>query len=280
MESHTRRSFLAAGSVAVVSGIALGKSGHQSELSREGVAGAAGQDAGPTDYNGHDDPDQIREFVGVCHGRLDRAEEMLKTNPDLAKASWDWGFGDYESGIGACSHTGQIAIIELLLGHGARPTIFTLATLDKIAAVRGFIESMPGARDIEGPHSISLYRHAQAGKATSVMKYLEKAGLGSGPNLFETDQGRVEPYVGVYEAGSESESNFEISWAERWGCLSIQTQAMAARNLMPLKDQHQAETGPVFRPAGSRGARVMFPSPDQLVVKHGGRTWNARRVDG
>jgi hypothetical protein len=269
MQTHSRRSFIAAGSISLAGGAAIASgfaTGDQSES----------EDHAPVRTT----TDRVRAFVGASHAQIDKVQEMLDVDPDLAKASWDWGFGDFETAIGACSHTGRKDIIELLLEHGARPTIFTLATLDKIAAVRGFIESMPGARDIEGPHSISLYRHAQAGKATRVMEYLEKAGLGSGPNLFKTDQDEVSPYVGVYSAGLKSEFGFEIKWSERWGCLSIETQAMASRNLMPLKDQQQAETGPIFRPAGSRGARVTFPSPQLLVVKHGGQTWNGRRVDG
>lgn len=275
MEPSTRRSFLATGSIAVVSGVALGHKGHRGSVEEIGIQGAVSEG-----FDGHDDPDQIREFVGACHGRMARVEELLKLNPNLSKASWDWGFGDYESGIGACSHTGQIAIIELLLRHGARPTIFTLATLDKIAAVRGFIESMAGAREIEGPHSISLYRHAQAGKATRVMKYLEGVGLGDSSNLFETDRDAVEPYIGVYETGPDSRQKFEIKWSERWACLSIETPDMSSRNLMPLKDEQGAENRAVFRPAGSLGARIHLVSDQQLVVHHGGRIWDARRIDG
>jgi hypothetical protein len=33
----------------------------------------------------------VKEFVGVCHGKIDRAKEMLENNHLLLHASYDWG---------------------------------------------------------------------------------------------------------------------------------------------------------------------------------------------
>lgn len=222
------------------------------------------------------DAERVRSFVGACHVRIDTVREMLNEDPGLAVAAWDWGFGDVETAIGACSHTGRKDIIELLLKHGARPTIFTLATLDKHAAVRGFIESMTGARDIEGPHSISLYRHAQAGHATRVMRYLERTGLDQGAEIFETDRGSSGQHIGVY-GSSTIDHRIEVAWSERFSCLTLKVGNESARSMIPLEQKDGVAT---FRPAGSRGARVALSPPDGLRITYAGQTLRAERVQG
>lgn len=269
MQSHSRRAFIAAGSISLAGGAAIAR----------GIAtGTEPETDNPTPVRAT--PDRAREFVGACHVQIDKVREMLDIDPDLAKASWDWGFGDYETAIGACSHTGRKDIIELLMTHGARPTIFTLATLDKIAAVRGFIESMPGAVDIEGPHSISLYRHAQAGKATRVMEYLEKAGLDQGAEIFESDPTVAKKHTGIFPWRGTSQDRAEISWVERSKCLSIKIGAESTRNLMPADPDPRAPGSLAFRPAGSRGARVLFDSPDRFALHYAGMITFADRIDG
>ena len=42
-------------------------------------------------------------------------------------ASWDWGGGDWETGLGAAAHMGRRDIAELLLGRGARLDLFAAA---------------------------------------------------------------------------------------------------------------------------------------------------------
>ena len=36
-----------------------------------------------------------------------RVKELVTTHPHLANAWWDWGFGDWESPLGAAAHTGR-----------------------------------------------------------------------------------------------------------------------------------------------------------------------------
>lgn len=269
MQSQSRRTFIAAGSISLAGGAAFARgfpTGTQPETELPTPVRAA--------------PDRVREFVGACHVQIDKVRAMLEIDPDLAKASWDWGFGDYETAIGACSHTGRKDIIELLMTHGARPTIFTLATLDKIAAVRGFIESMPGAVDIEGPHSISLYRHAQAGKATRVMEYLEKAGLDQGAEIFRTNQSHVERFVGRYAAEGLGSAAYQIAWAERFECLSLKVGDEPTRNLIPVAfygDTREHGTH-VFRPAGSRGAKITLSGTGTLNINYAGQKHEAKRI--
>ena len=274
MHTTSRRGFIAAGSVSIAGGMAY--AGGFGQIRNDGVR---------ADPPVRADAERVQAFVGACHARIETVREMLAEDPDLAKSAWDWGFGDYETAIGACSHTGRKDIIELLLKHGARPTIFTLAALDKHAAVRGFIESMPGAREIEGPHSISLYRHAQAGEATRVMRYLERAGLDQGAEIFETDRGSVEAHVGVYGSG-EFDHRIEIGWSERFSCLMMKVGEESARSLIPLGalgvGGATSETDLSiysFRPAGSRGAMVSLSGRRTLTIEYAGNRHVAELID-
>src|SRR5262244_3402157 len=46
----------------------------------------------------------VREMVTVAHFDLKRVKELVEARASLAKASWDWGFGDWETALGAASH--------------------------------------------------------------------------------------------------------------------------------------------------------------------------------
>src|SRR5262245_53269473 len=71
------------------------------------------------------EPDAVREIVGVAHNKLARVKELVTARPALARASWDWGYGDWETPIDAASHVGNRPIAEFLIANGARPTFFT-----------------------------------------------------------------------------------------------------------------------------------------------------------
>ena len=75
------------------------------------------------------DPALIKEIVGVSHGDLKRVRELVEHQPALARASFDWGFGDWETCIDAASHVGRREIADFLITNGARPTLFTAAML-------------------------------------------------------------------------------------------------------------------------------------------------------
>jgi len=207
-------------------------------------------------------------FVGACHMQLDRVRAMLAEDAGLACASWDWGFGDWESAIGAASHTGRVDIIELLIAHGARPTVFTLATLDRIDALRDLLDTVPNLESIEGPHSISLYRHAQAGKAERVLGFLKERGV-TDTNAFAIEKADAEPYFGVYAWGPGETERFEVSWFERMSSISIKRQGGISRNLIPLGNG-------TFSPAGARHVWMRFEtegdSVARLIVPWAGRT--------
>src|SRR5215470_1039768 len=128
-------------------------------------------------------PELAREMVLVSHFNLKRVQELVTARPALARAAWDWGFGDWESALGAASHMGNRAIAEYLIANGARPSIFSAAMLGQLDVVKAFVAASPGVQRITGPHSFSLLAHAKAGgpAAAAVSEYLE--GLG--------DAGRV-----------------------------------------------------------------------------------------
>jgi hypothetical protein len=113
-------------------------------------------------------PELVNEFVGKSHGDLDRMRQLLEQHPALVNAAWDWGNGDWETGLGAAAHVGRRDIALFLLERGARMDIFAAAMLGYLPVVRAMIEAVPAARDWRGPHGIPLLAHAEAGGANAV----------------------------------------------------------------------------------------------------------------
>ena len=124
------------------------------------------------------DPNLVREIVGASHGNFARVREAVEKQPALARASVDWGFGDWETCIDAAAHVGNKPIADFLLTHGARPTIFSAAMMGQLDTVKAFIAARPGLQKTLGPHGITLMAHARAGgaDAAAVVEYLK--GLG------------------------------------------------------------------------------------------------------
>jgi hypothetical protein len=119
-------------------------------------------------------PALVNEFVGKSHGDLDRVRALLAEHPALVNAAWDWGNGDWETGLGAAAHVGRRDIALFLLERGARMDIFAAAMLGHLEIVRAMIEAIPGAVQWRGPHGIPLLTHAEAGGPASaaVVDYL------------------------------------------------------------------------------------------------------------
>jgi hypothetical protein len=117
----------------------------------------------------------VQEFVGKAHADLDGVKELLGREPALINSAWDWGGGDWETGLGAAAHMGRRDIAAYLLEHGARLDLFAAAMLGNLDIVRVTLETYPDAIDIPGPHGIPLIAHAQAGghEAIPVYEYLK-----------------------------------------------------------------------------------------------------------
>jgi hypothetical protein len=121
------------------------------------------------------DSDLVREFVANAHGDLEAVGNALAAEPALANAAWDWGGGDWETGLGAAAHMGRRDIAELLLTRGARIDLFAAAMLGEIEVVRAILDAHPEMRDARGPHTIPLRAHAEAGgeQARAVLDLLD-----------------------------------------------------------------------------------------------------------
>lgn len=121
-------------------------------------------------------PTLVFEYVSVSHGDLERVWQLLEQEPALVNAAWDWGGGDWETGLGAAAHMGRADIANFLLARGARLDIFAAAMLGKIAIVKAAVADNPDILNIPGPHGIPLIAHAEAGGelAIEVLQFLEK----------------------------------------------------------------------------------------------------------
>jgi hypothetical protein len=119
----------------------------------------------------------VQEFVGNAHGDLNRVKDLLAQEPALIHACWDWGGGDFETGLGAASHMGRRDIAEFLIENGARLDLFAATMLGKIEIVKATLEVFPEAIRTPGPHGIPLIAHAKAGgdEAREVLEFLENA---------------------------------------------------------------------------------------------------------
>lgn len=193
---------------------------------------------------------RVREMVGVSHGNFARVKELVSTQPALAKAAVDWGFGDWESAIDAASHVGHREIALFLLDHGARPTLFSAAMLGQLATVRAHLEAHPGAQKILGPHSITLLAHARAGgePARAVVSYLEALGGAderpvAQPLPAEEQQGLLGAYV--VDGGAPA----QVELVEQRGSLMLLAGDAPARGLIHLG-------GLQFLPVGAEAVRV------------------------
>ncbi|MFI5011319.1 MAG: ankyrin repeat domain-containing protein [Hyphomicrobiales bacterium] len=111
------------------------------------------------------DPELVRDFVSNAHSDLGRVRDLFQQQPALVNAAWDWGNGDWETGLGAAAHVGRRDIALCLLENGARLDIFAAAMLGHLEIVRATLEAIPDARKWRGPHGIPLLKHAEAGGA-------------------------------------------------------------------------------------------------------------------
>ncbi len=121
------------------------------------------------------DPQLVQDFVRAAHGDLDKVTALVSEHPTLVNAVWDWGGGDWESGLGAAAHTGRREIAEFLLAQGARMDVFAAAMLGHLDLVRAHLAALPDALTAAGPHGIPLVTHAKMGgdPARPVLDYLQ-----------------------------------------------------------------------------------------------------------
>ena len=209
----------------------------------------------------------LREVVGAAHTQFDRVKELVQARPELAKASFDWGFGDVETALGAASHMGRKDIAELLIEYGARPDIYTFAMLGKLNAVQSMIEDMPGIQRIAGPHGFSLLFHArmrlrrenvegqEKKQQEELVKFLESLG-DADPRAQSLDISEEEQksYMGKYAFGDNDDEYFEVTLNSR-GSLYMSRGEYIGRVLNRV-DNH------IFAPSGGPSVRISFEMVD------------------
>ena len=271
--NETRRAFLRAGSATAAGGLFLRSSLAQTP--------PAPPEAIPEAFPSQP-PELVQEMVGVSHGKVARVKELLSRQPSLAKAAWDWGFGDWETALGAASHVGNREIAELLLAHGARPDIFTAAMLGWLEVVKQWVAASPGIQRLKGPHSIPLLAHAEAGgdRAKPVREYLASLGdAGEPPVDRPLSAQELDALVGRYAFGRGPRDHFEVAPRQGGGMpgqLTVRRQEGTPRNLFHLGDR-------VFQPAGAEAVRLRFSSESPartLTLLDGGRSLLAARPGG
>src|SRR5438874_11366716 len=103
----------------------------------------------------------VQAFVGNAHGDLDAVRAALADEPLLINAAWDWGGGDWETGLGAAAHMGRRDIALYLLEQGARMDLFAAVMLGELEIVRAMLTAFPHMRHQPGPHGIPLLSTAQ-----------------------------------------------------------------------------------------------------------------------
>lgn len=158
-------------------------------------------------------PELVREMVTVAHFDLNRVKELVDARPSLARASWDWGFGDWEDALGAASHMGNRPIADYLLSKGARPTLFSAAMLGQLEVVKAFLVAQPGAQRIRGPHGISLLAHAKAGGETArpVFSFLESLGDAGADTPVSLSPSDADALKGTYIFGHAANQQIDVT---------------------------------------------------------------------
>jgi hypothetical protein len=124
-------------------------------------------------------PDKVKEFVSAAHTDLEKVKTMLLETPNLLYAAWDWGNGDFETGLEGAGHMGRKDIATYLIAQGARPNIFVQAMLGKTELVKQQLNLFPELLNAKGPHGFTLLHHAIQGgeEAKALLTYLDEKGL-------------------------------------------------------------------------------------------------------
>jgi hypothetical protein len=213
----------------------------------------------------------VSGIVGASHGNFDKVKELVGKRPELAGASWDWGFGDWETALGAASHVGRRDIAEFLISNGARPDIFTYTMMGMLKAVQEIIETVPGIQSHTGPHGITLLQHAKnrlgdktisetdKANVNNVISYLE--GLGNAdakPINLEITEEEKKKYLGEYRFG-DAEGELFVVDTHRLGFLQLGRKGSSPRKLNKVDST-------IFSPAGAASVRIIFKLTDDKAV--------------
>lgn len=210
-------------------------------------------------------------IVGASHGNFDKVKELVNSRPELAGASWDWGFGDWETALGAASHVGRRDIAEFLMSHGARPDIFTYTMMGMLKSVQEIVETVPGIQSHAGPHGITLLQHAKnrlenkditasdAANVKKVLSYLQSLGNADiKPKNLDVTEEEKKKYAGEYRFGNGEGEIFVVD-THRLGFLQIGRKESSPRKLNKTDDG-------TFSPAGAPSVKIIFKIVNDKAV--------------
>ena len=110
----------------------------------------------------------IDAFVGSAHGNFDTVQQLRTEYPAILNQPASWG----ELALGAAAQTGQVAIADYLLAHGAPLDICTAAMLGRADDVTALLPSAPGGANATGAHGIPLLYHAVITGHTPIAAHL------------------------------------------------------------------------------------------------------------
>lgn len=265
MKPITRRNVL------IVGGLGAGT------LAAPGWARTANAGAAPAPWPGFPqlDPKMVAEVVGKSHFDEKRVRELVGIQPALVNVCWDWGFGDWESPLGAASHTGRREIAEFLIDQGARIDIFAAAMLGYTDVVKSLVAARPGIQRTLGPHAITLLAHAEAGgdKAKDTYDYLMSLGDAGKVLAQPLSEDERKKFVGTYQFGEGAADRFEIKLDNK-GRLAFVYATEGPRMIHSLGNSE-------FFPAGVPSTRFTFDlaqTPATLTIKSGADTITAKRM--
>jgi len=212
-------------------------------------------------------PELVREMVTVAHFNLKRVQELVEAHPSLARAAWDWGFGDWEAALGAASHMGNRPIAQYLISKGVPPSLFSSAMFGQLDVVKAFVAAQPGVQRIRGPHSISLLAHAKAGgeAARPVFEFLQSLGDADADPPVPLNDDAAGALAGSYVFGVGASQQIDVIVEHRQGMMSMYSpltwtrKGTMGRPLLHLGDH-------VFYPAGASSVRIRFAEDNEGMV--------------
>ena len=266
--NHQRRDFIKSSAFGLIGITAFGSASANDILSKT----EASLDEGSLFYRYPSmDDNMVSGIVGASHGNFDKVKELVTARPELAGASWDWGFGDWETALGAASHVGRRDIAEFLISNGARPDIFTYTMLGMQKSVQEIIETVPGIQSHTGPHGITLLQHAKnrlenkeitspdAANVKKVIRYLESLGNADlKPRSLDVTEDEKKRFAGEYRFGSGENEIFIVD-THRLGFLQIARKTSSPRKLNKIDEN-------IFSPAGAASVKIIFKVQDGKTV--------------
>jgi hypothetical protein len=212
----------------------------------------------------------VREMVTVAHFDLNRVKDLAGAHPSLAIAAWDWGFGDWETPLGAASHMGNRPIAEYLISKGAPTSLYSAAMLGQLGVIKALVAAQPGIQHIRGPHSISLLAHARMGgeAARPVFEFLESLGDADSESPVLLKDKDASALVGAYVLGAGDTYQVDVNADIKMYAGKMYTyppqlnwtrKGAMTRPLFHLGDR-------TFYPAGAPSVRIRFTEDAGTVL--------------